>query len=250
MIFLLLPSNTEGLTVSIELGAGRILYEDNHIIAVNKLPGELVQSDPFGDEPLIELVKKYLKARYHKPGNVFCGVVHRLDRPVSGIVLFARTSKALARLNGLLRDRKIRKVYWLLTRHAPPLTEGVAEGYIRRKASLNKSFFTPEPVLGAQAARLTYRLLQAFRHYCLVEVELHTGRHHQIRATMEYLGCPIAGDVKYGDKRGFKDRSIALHARMVQFQHPVAGLELIIEAPLPPGGLWETLKVRELGKGF
>ncbi|MCS6981130.1 MAG: RluA family pseudouridine synthase [Flavobacteriales bacterium] len=233
-----------------DIQAGRILYEDNHIIAVNKLPGEIVQSDSYGDESLVEWTKKYLKIRYNKPGNVFCGVVHRLDRPVSGVVLFARTSKALTRLNGMLRDRKIRKIYWLITRQAPPSAEGIAEGYIWRKTSLNKSFFSPEPLPGALPARLTYRHLHAFRHHNLVEVDLHTGRHHQIRATMEYLGCPIAGDVKYGDEKGFKDRSIALHARMVQFQHPVSGSPLIIKAPLPTGGIWEKLKVPEIAKIF
>lgn len=226
--------------------AGRVLYEDNHLLIVNKLPGEIVQSDKTGDVPLSEQVKAFLKHRDNKQGNVFCGVVHRLDRPVSGAVIFAKTSKALARLNAMLQRREIRKIYWALTRNRPKVEEGYLQGYFRKDASRNKSFFSSGAREGAVVGNLHYRLLKSFHSYHLVEVEPRTGRHHQIRASLAYLGCPIAGDVKYGDRRALPDRSIALHARCLMLQHPVRRAPVVVEASLPPGDLWSKLDFRDV----
>lgn len=221
--------------------AERVLFEDNHLLIINKLPGEIIQADKTGDEPLSEQIKAFLKHRDHKPGNVFCGVVHRLDRPVSGAVIFAKTSKALARLNLLLQRREIRKRYWALCRNRPYEDEGELVGYYLKDASRNKSFFSPEPRQGALEGSLRYRLLKSFDRYHLLEVEPMTGRHHQIRTSLAHLGCPIAGDVKYGDRRALPDRSIALHARFLQFEHPVRHALVQVVAPLPCGGLWSKL---------
>ena len=225
-----------------------ILYEDNHIIAVNKTCNEIVQGDKTGDVPLSEMVKSYIKDKYHKPGEVFLGVTHRLDRPTSGVVLFARTSKALARLNEMFRSHtQIRKTYWAIVEHPERLKkEGERlEDYLVRNEKLNKSFVGrgggaegrgAEGRHGeaeGQRAVLSYKPLGYGEHYALVEVELETGRHHQIRCQMAHIGCPIKGDLKYGARRSNKDGGICLHARRIQFTHPVSHVDIDITAPAP-----------------
>ena len=189
-----------------------VLYEDNHIIIVNKAPGEIVQGDKTGDTPLSETVKEWIKDKYDKPGNVFLGVVHRLDRPVSGAVIFAKTSKALARLNEMLREGKISKTYWAITRNTPPKESDLLTHYITSTERNNKSYASVAPRNGAKEARLEYRLISRSDNYNLLEVRLLTGRKHQIRVQLSSIGCPIKGDLKYGDKRSNPDGSISLHA--------------------------------------
>lgn len=218
-----------------------ILYEDNHLLVVNKLPGEIVQGDKTGDEPLVETLKQMIKVRDNKPGNVFLGVVHRLDRPVGGAVIFAKTSKALSRLNQMLREGKIHKTYWALTRGTPPTDEGTLTHYISTVESTNKSYAHATPKNGAKEARLKYRLLARGQNFNLLEIQLLTGRKHQIRVQLSAIGCPIRGDLKYGDKRSNPDGSISLLARRIEFVHPVSGKEICVEAPLPPDRIWQEL---------
>ena len=218
-----------------------IIYEDNHIIAVNKRPGEIVQGDKTGDEPLVETVRRYIKEKYGKPGNVFCGVVHRLDRPVGGVVLFAKTSKALARLNEMLRQGEIRKTYWALTRCRPELPEARLEGYITSVERNNKSYLSSSPKDGAKYSALFYRQIAQGDHASLLEVNLETGRKHQIRVMLSSIGCPVRGDLKYGDRRSNPDGSISLLARRVEFVHPVSKKRLVIEAPVPDERVWREL---------
>lgn len=216
--------------------ASRILFEDSYIIAINKLPGEIVQGDKTGDEPLCDTLKAFIAQRDSKPGNVFMGVVHRLDRPVSGVVLFAKRTKSLERLNEMLRNSEIEKTYWALIgkRITPP--QGRLENYLVRDERNNKSFVVNSQIDGAKSAILNYRTLRATDRYFLVEVELITGRHHQIRAQLSHAGCPIKGDLKYGAPRSNKDGSISLHSRSARFIHPVSKKFLHIEAPVhwPP----------------
>ena len=220
--------------------ASRILYEDNHLIVINKLPSEIVQGDKTGDQPLGELVKDYIKQKYHKPGKVFLGVTHRLDRPVSGAVIFARTSKALTRLNGMLKDRQIDKKYWAVVQSRPPSDNGRLIQFLKKNEIQNKSYVVAEGTPGAKRAELTYRLIGESDRYCLLEVLLMTGRHHQIRAQLASISCPIKGDLKYGFDRPNKDGSIHLHARSVQLVHPVKQAEIEIVAPLPTQDpLWQ-----------
>lgn len=216
-----------------------MLYEDNHIIAVNKRPSEIVQGDKTGDLPLSETVKSYIKRKYNKPGNVFLGVVHRLDRPVSGVVLFARTGKALERLNGMLRRREIRKLYWAIVKELPGLAEGEAVHYLVRDRSKNKSFPVDKDREGAKEARLLFRRLKSSDRYHLLEIDLLTGRHHQIRAQLSAMGAPVKGDLKYGSPRSNPDASISLHARRVTFTHPVSKKVIDITADPPEDPLWE-----------
>jgi len=223
----------------------RILYEDNHLIAVNKRPGEIVQGDRTGDEPIGERLKSYLKRKHRKPGAVFLGVPHRLDRPASGVVLFARTSKALQRLAALFREGKVAKTYWALVQARPPSEAGTLVHYLRRNPELNKSYLADEPGPGAQEARLSYRLLLSLDRYHLLEVTLETGRHHQIRAQLARIGCPIKGDLKYGARRSNPGGGIHLHAREASFLHPVRGTPLRITADPPPDPLWDEV-VRRL----
>lgn len=217
-----------------------VIYEDNHIIVVNKAPGEIVQGDKTGDEPLSEAVKRWLKEKYNKPGNVFCGVVHRLDRPVGGLVVFAKTSKALTRLNEMFREGKVHKTYWALSRNRPEQPEGELKGYIRAVEKTNKSLYYSQPREGAKEARLRYRLIGTTDRYKLIEVELLTGRKHQIRVQLSSIGCPIKGDLKYGDKRSNPDGSISLIARHIEFIHPVSGNPVSLTAPLPPDPIWQA----------
>lgn len=218
-----------------------ILYEDNHIIIVNKRPGEIVQGDKTGDEPLAETLKRYIKERDCKPGNVFMGVVHRLDRPVGGVVIFAKTSKALSRLNEMLRLGQIHKTYWALTRGVPEKDEATLTHYITTVERNNKSYASLTPKPGAKEARLHYKLLARGDNYSLLQVELLTGRKHQIRVQLSSIGCPIKGDLKYGDKRSNPDGSISLLARNIQFEHPVSHIKIDVTAPCPNQEPWLSL---------
>lgn len=218
------------------------LYEDNHIIIVSKRSGEIVQGDKTGDLPLSETVKQYIKEKYQKPGNVFLGVVHRLDRPVWGLVVFAKTSKALTRLNKMFRDGEVHKTYWAITKEAPPAEEGVLTDWLVRNERQNKSYAHSQETPNAKKAVLKYKVIAHSDHYHLLEVQLMTGRHHQIRCQLANMGCPIKGDLKYGAKRSNPDGSISLLARSVAFVHPVSKKNIVVEAPLPPQDrLWEAL---------
>lgn len=219
-----------------------ILYEDNHLIVVNKKAGQIVQGDKTGDVPLSELVKAFLKTKYAKPGNVFCGVVHRLDRPVSGVVVFAKTGKALSRMNALFRERATKKIYWAVVRGVPEIAENELHHYLVKNERLNKSFVTHPGTPGALECRLRYKLLKSAERYSLLEVLPLTGRHHQIRVQLAANGTPIVGDVKYGDRRANEDQSICLHARQLIFMHPVTKEPLEVTAPLPDQKYWNIFK--------
>lgn len=210
-----------------------VVYEDNHIIIVNKTASEIVQGDKTGDKPLSETVKEYLKEKYNKPGNVFIGVTHRLDRPVSGLVVFAKTGKALARLNEMFRTGKVKKTYWAIVKNLPPAEEDTLTHYLVRNEKQNKSYAYDTEKPGSKQAVLHYRLLSRSDRYCLLEVDLKTGRHHQIRCQLAKIGCPIKGDLKYGFPRSNPDGSISLHARRVSFEHPVSHQLIKAEAPVP-----------------
>lgn len=218
-----------------------ILYEDNHILIVNKRPGEIVQGDKTGDEPLVESLKRMIKERDAKPGNVFLGVVHRLDRPVGGAVIFAKTSKALSRLNDMLRNGEIHKTYWALTRGLPPKEADTLTHWITTTERNNKSYASLSAKPGAKEARLEYRLLARGDNFNLVEVKLLTGRKHQIRVQLSAIGCPIRGDLKYGDKRSNPDGSISLLARNIDFIHPVSKKPVSVTAPVPDENVWQAL---------
>ena len=211
-----------------------ILYEDNHIIIVNKAPGEIVQGDKTGDTPLSEIIKNYLKEKYNKPGNVFCGVVHRIDRPVGGVVIFAKTSKALQRLNKMLREGEIHKTYWALVEGKPNPAEATLKNYLKSDGRINKTFISSVKDPEAKEASLSYSTLAEGERYSLVEIHLHTGRKHQIRAQLSHAGHPIKGDLKYGAKRSNPDGSISLLARKISLIHPVSKQQIEIEAPVPP----------------
>ena len=216
-----------------------ILYEDNHLLVVNKRCGDLVQPDPSGESALEDQIKAFIKARDAKPGDVFLGVVHRIDRPVSGAVLFAKTSKALVRLNEMIREGRIRKVYWALTENRPESESGELRHYILRDGRTNRSKAFDAPRPEAKEARLKYRMAGAGERYTLVEVELLTGRHHQIRAQLSKIGCPIRGDLKYGARRSLPGGGISLHSRQVAFEHPVRREPVEVTAPVPAGdNLW------------
>lgn len=211
----------------------RILFEDNHLLILNKLAGELVQGDHTGDLPLLEKARQYIKETYNKPGNVFCGLVHRLDRPTSGIVVFAKTGKALARMNKIFEQREVEKTYYAVVQNPPQQKEAVLEHYLKKEASKNKSFVRPSSDKQAKKAKLTYRLKASSQRYFLLEVELHTGRHHQIRAQLAAIGSPIKGDLKYGFARSNHDASISLHAGRLRFNHPVGGVPVDIKSQNP-----------------
>ena len=215
-----------------------VVYEDNHIIVVNKTASEIVQGDKTGDTPLSETVKLYLKEKYAQPGNVFIGVTHRLDRPVSGLVVFAKTSKALSRLNEMFRIGEVKKTYWAIVKNCPPQTEGELVHYLVRNEKQNKSYAYDKEVKNSKKAILHYRLIGHSENYYLLEVDLKTGRHHQIRCQLAKMGCPIKGDLKYGFPRSNPDGSICLHARRVRFVHPVSKQEIDLIAPVPAGNLW------------
>ncbi len=219
----------------------RVVHEDNHLIIVYKESGEIVQGDKTGDTPLSEAVKDYIKEKYRKPGNVFLGVVHRLDRPVSGLVIFARTGKALSRLNNMFRDGEIHKTYWAITKNCPKQTEATLTDWLVRNEKQNKSYAYDHEVAGAKKATLKYRLIGRTDNYHLLEVELMTGRHHQIRCQLANMGCPIKGDLKYGARRSNPDGSISLLSHRVEFVHPVSKKLIKIDSPLPDEQLWRDI---------
>ena len=218
-----------------------VLYEDNHLIAVKKEPGSIVQSDKTGDETLAEQVKAYIKRKYKKPGDVFLGIVHRLDRPVGGVIVFARTSKALTRMNELFREKKISKTYWAIVEEKPPREDGQLVNWLKKNQEKNRSRAYDIEVKESKKAELTYRLMGRSKHYYYIEVHPKTGRHHQIRVQLAHLGCKIKGDVKYGAKRTNKDGSIHLFARSLSFIHPVKKEKLIIRSNPPMGPLWNEM---------
>ena len=218
-----------------------VVYEDNHIIIVNKQSGEIVQGDKTGDRPLSDIVKDYIKERYAKPGAVFLGVVHRLDRPVSGLVVFARTSKALSRLNKMFAEGEVHKTYWAIVKNAPRTSDGTLKHWIVRNEKQNKSYAYDHERPNAKKAILKYRALSHSDNYTLLEVNLMTGRHHQIRCQLAAMGCPIKGDLKYGASRSNPDGSISLMARRVEFIHPVSKEPIVVEAPVPHDTLWQAL---------
>lgn len=219
----------------------QVLYEDNHIIIVSKRSGEIVQGDKTGDRTLADDVKAYIKERYAKPGNVFLGVVHRLDRPVSGIVVFARTSKALSRLNDMFRTKDVHKTYWALTKNMPAEPEATLRHWIVRNEKQNKSYAYDREVPGSKEAVLHYKVIGNSDNYTLLEINLMTGRHHQIRCQLSTIGCPIKGDLKYGARRSNPDGSISLLARRIEFVHPVSKEPVSIEAPLPDEKIWHDI---------
>ena len=219
-----------------------VLYEDNHIIAVNKTCNEIVQGDKTGDTPLSEIVKAYIKDKYNKPGEVFLGVTHRLDRPTSGVVLFARTSKALTRLNEMFKSHEqIQKTYWAIVQNAPKQPQAKLENWLIRNEKQNKSYIASPNAKDAKLAILTYTTIATSEHYTLLEIQLETGRHHQIRCQLAAIGCPIKGDLKYGAKRSNPDGGISLHARKIAFIHPVSKQEICITAPVPNDKLWRAI---------
>lgn len=221
----------------------QVLFEDNHIIVINKRAGDITQGDKTGDKPLSEVVKEYLKEKNNKPGNVFIGVVHRLDRPTSGIVIFAKTSKALERLNKSLRDKEIQKTYWAVaTKNAVPQKQTLIN-FLTKNPKNNKSNVCKENAQGAKKAILHYNIIQELNNYFLFEVTLETGRHHQIRVQLSNIGCVIKGDLKYGAKRSNPDGSIHLHARKINFIHPVKKEPVTIVAPVPNDSIWENCEV-------
>ncbi|UKK50618.1 RNA pseudouridine synthase [Prevotella sp. E13-17] len=216
-----------------------VVYEDNHVIIVNKQSGEIVQGDKTGDRPLSDIVKDYIKEKYQKPGEVFLGVVHRLDRPVSGLVVFARTSKALTRLNKMFAEGQVHKTYWALVQGCPEKEEDMLTHWLTRNEQQNKSYAYQREVPRSKKAQLEYRVLSRGDNYSLVEVQLMTGRHHQIRCQLSAIGCPIKGDLKYGAKRSNADGSISLQSHRVEFVHPVSKQLISVEAPLPSDPLWK-----------
>ncbi len=218
--------------------ADQILYEDNHYIAVNKQCGDIVQADKSGDESLLEMVKEFIKVRDGKPGRVFLEVTHRIDRPVSGVVLFAKTSKGLSRINNLFQEGKIIKKYWAIVKNQPPKESDLLVHYLLRDNNKNKSFVYGREVHGSKIAKLRYELVGRTQNYFMLSIELITGRHHQIRAQLAKIGCPIKGDLKYGYPRSNPDGGIYLHSRLFAFTHPINGEEVSIVAPPPKDNLW------------
>jgi 23S rRNA pseudouridine1911/1915/1917 synthase len=225
-----------------DLSADRILYEDNHLIAVNKLPSDIVQGDRSGDVTLADTVRAYLQEKHGKPGNVFLGIPHRLDRPTSGVVIFARTEKALARLSEMFREGGVRKTYWAVVAERPPRDADTLVHWLVRRPDLNKSFAHAAARPGAREARMTYRLLGSLEHYHLLEIELLTGRHHQIRAQLAAIGVHIKGDLKYGAARSNPGGGIHLHARRAALEHPVRHVPLLIVADPPPDPAWDAAR--------
>jgi 23S rRNA pseudouridine1911/1915/1917 synthase len=219
----------------------QILYEDNHIIAVNKRVGDIVQGDKTGDKPLSDVVKEYIKDKYNKPGEVYLGVVHRLDRPTTGIVVFARTSKALTRLNDLFKNRETQKTYWAVVKNKPEPSEGNLVHYLTRNEKSNTSKAHTKEVAESKKASLDYRVIAVLSNYTALEINLHTGRHHQIRAQLAAIGSPIKGDLKYGADRSNPDGGIHLHARRLTFIHPVSKDDIDIIAPAPHDSVWDAV---------
>ena len=220
----------------------QVLHEDNHIIVINKRVGDLVQGDKTGDKPLSEIVKEYIKEKYNKPGEVFLGVVHRLDRPTTGIVVFAKTSKALTRLNELFSKRETQKTYWAVVKNKPPKSEDTLVQYLKRNEKSNSSKAHIKEVPDSKRASLDYKIIKELNNYFALEINLHTGRHHQIRSQLAAIGCPIKGDLKYGFDRSNPDGGIHLHAQKLAFIHPVSKEELVLLAPTPNEVIWNSIK--------
>ena len=218
----------------------QILFEDNHIIIVNKRAGDITQGDKTGDKPLSEIVKEYVKDKYNKPGNVYLGVVHRLDRPTSGIIIFARTSKSLERLNKMLRDKTINKTYWAVVKNHPKKEKDTLINFLKKNPKNNKSTAYSKEIDGSKKAILHYAVIKKLDNYSLLEIDLETGRHHQIRTQLSNIGCPIKGDLKYGFNRSNKDGSIHLHARKIEFTHPVSKETIKVIAPTPKEVIWSA----------
>ena len=233
-------SNTSNLSKRSNKSNLQVLHEDNHIIVVNKRAGDIVQGDKTGDKPLSEVVKEYIAEKYNKPGNVYLGVVHRLDRPTTGIVLFAKTSKALPRLNKLFAEKKAKKTYWALVKEQPTKTKDTLINWLKKNPKNNKSKAYPKEIDGSKKAVLHYTIIKKLDNFFLLEIDLETGRHHQIRSQLSTIGSPIKGDLKYGFDRSNKDASISLHARKLIFNHPVKQEEITIIAPLPKDPLWDA----------
>lgn len=220
----------------------QVLYEDNHIIIVYKQSGEIVQGDKTGDKPLSDTIKEWIKQKYAKPGNVFLGVVHRLDRPVSGIVVFAKTSKSLSRLNNMFRNGEVRKTYWAMVQTAPNMPEATLTNWLVRNEKQNKSYVYNNEMPNAKQAILKYKTIGQTEHYTLLEVNLLTGRHHQIRCQLAAMGCPIKGDLKYGARRSNPDGSISLLSHKVEFIHPVSKQKIVVVSPLPTEKVWDNFR--------
>jgi 23S rRNA pseudouridine1911/1915/1917 synthase len=220
----------------------QVLFEDNHLIIVNKRAGDITQGDKTGDKPLSDVVKEYVKEKYNKAGNVFLGVVHRLDRPTSGVIVFARTSKALERLNKMLRDKVINKTYWAVIKNHPEKEKNTLINYLKKNPKNNKSSVYIKEITDSKKAILHYNVIKKLDNYSLVEIDLETGRHHQIRAQLSFIGFPIKGDLKYGFNRSNKDGSIHLHARKIEFVHPVTKEQISVIAPTPKEVIWNACK--------
>jgi len=218
----------------------QVLFEDNHIVIINKRAGDIVQGDKTGDKPLSDVVKEYIKDKYNKPGEVFLGVVHRLDRPTTGIIIFARTSKALERLNKMLREKSIQKTYWAVVKEHPKKEKDTLINYLKKNPKNNKSTVYNQETEGSKKAILHFQAVKKLDNYSLLEIDLETGRHHQIRAQLSAIGSPIKGDLKYGFPRSNKDGSIHLHARKIEFTHPVSKEKILISAPVPDEVIWEA----------
>lgn len=216
-----------------------VIFEDNHLIAINKKSGDISQGDKTGDLPLSDYIKEYLKKKYNKLGNVYLGTIHRIDRPTSGVLVFAKTSKALSRMNELFRENKIQKTYWAVVKNQTPKTQGSLKNYLSKNNKQNKSYVCQENE--GKLAELEYQTIKKLKNYYFLEIKPKTGRHHQIRVQLSNIGCPIKGDLKYGDKRSNKDQSIHLHARKIEFTHPVSKEILIITAPTPPDIIWNSI---------
>ena len=216
----------------------QVLYEDNHIIIVNKRAGDIVQGDKTGDKPLSDVVKEYISEKYNKPGNVYLGVVHRLDRPTTGVVIFSKTSKALPRLNKLFAEKEAKKTYWAIVKNKPQKETDTLINWLKKNPKNNKSTAYLKEITNTKKAILHYTILKKLDHYYLLEINLETGRHHQIRSQLSTIGSPIKGDLKYGFDRSNKDASISLHARTIQFTHPVSKIDINITAPLPKDPIW------------
>jgi 23S rRNA pseudouridine1911/1915/1917 synthase len=218
-----------------------LLYEDTHLIAINKKSSRNVQADKTGDTSLESLVREYIKIRHKLQGEIYLGIIHRIDRRASGVVLFARTGEALAGMNRLFREGQVRKTYWAITKNIPADESGRLEHYLKKNEKLNKSYAYPEPAAGSKLSILSYKVVSRSDRYNLLEIDLLTGRHHQIRCQLAYVGCPVRGDLKYGYPRSNEDGSISLHARSLAFIHPVTGEPVVITAPAPPEKLWKIL---------
>ena len=218
----------------------QVLFEDNHLIIINKRTGDIIQGDKTKDTPLVEIVKEYLKIKHDKPGNVYLGVIHRIDRPTSGIVMFAKTSKALSRMNAMLKNQDVNKLYWAITQNKPDNKTGKLIHWLRKNPKNNKSTHFSKETANTKKAILNYKILKTLDNYYLLEIKMESGRHHQIRCQLQAIGCPIKGDIKYGSKRTNKDGSIDLHARNLQLIHPVTKKEIAITAPVRDEKIWKS----------